>query len=278
MDISDPGFRPSAARGIVFNSVVVLWVLNSAIGALSSGGVVDWLMGEMGEVSLQMPLRKKRLEFTGFRWKSLSISKTYIKGYRPCRRPLSWAIWFKSWWCLTGPSTWTQNATQPSPDTPKTATSGDRLKTAKHHLNPDANPAKNPPPQRAEVTSLKPIKEKKQAPARGHKTQRNLAQTRPKQQPPGDRLKTAKHHLNPDANPAKNPPPQRAEVTSLKPIKEKKQAPARGHKTQRNLAQTRPKQQPPGDRLKTAKHHLNPDANPAKTLPRSVPKWQVWNP
>ena len=150
---------------------------------------------------------------------------------------------------------------------PKQQPPGDRLKTAKHHLNPDANPAKNPPPQRAEVTSLKPIKEKKQAPARGHKTQRNLAQTRPKQQPPGDRLKTAKHHLNPDANPAKNPPPQRAEVTSLKPIKEKKQAPARGHKTQRNLAQTRPKQQPPGDRLKTAKHHLNPDANPAKNPP-----------
>ena len=23
-----------------------------------------------------------------------------FKGYRPCRRPLSWAIWFKSWWCL----------------------------------------------------------------------------------------------------------------------------------------------------------------------------------
>ena len=144
---------------------------------------------------------------------------------------------------------------------------GDGLKTAKHHLNPDANPAKNPPPQRAEVTSLKPIKEKKQAPARGQKTQRNLAQTRPKQQPPGDGLKTAKHHLNPDANPAKNPPPQRAEVTSLKPIKEKKQAPARGQKTQRNLAQTRPKQQPPGDGLKTAKHHLNPDANPAKNPP-----------
>ena len=150
---------------------------------------------------------------------------------------------------------------------PKQQPPGDRLKTSKHHLNPDANPAKNPPPQRAEVTSLKPIKEKKQAPARGHKTQRNLAQTRPKQQPPGDRLKTSKHHLNPDANPAKNPPPQRAEVTSLKPIKEKKQAPARGHKTQRNLAQTRPKQQPPGDRLKTSKHHLNPDANPAKNPP-----------
>ena len=99
---------------------------------------------------------------------------------------------------------------------------------------------------------------------RGQKTQRNLAQTRPKQQPPGHGLKTAKHHLNPDANPAKNPPPQRAEVTSLKPLKEKKQAPARGQKTQRNLAQTRPKQQPPGDGLKTAKHHLNPDANPAK--------------
>ena len=71
------------------------------------------------------------------------------------------------------------------------------------------------------MTSLKPLKEKEQAPARGHKTQRNLAQTRPKQQPPGDRLKTSKHHLNPDANPAKNPPPQRAEVTSLKPLKEK---------------------------------------------------------
>ena len=150
---------------------------------------------------------------------------------------------------------------------PKQQPPGDRFKTSKHHLNPDANPAKNPPPQRAEVTSLKPIKEKKQAPARGHKTQRNLAQTRPKQQPPGDRLKTSKHHLNPDANPAKNPPPQRAEVTSLKPIKEKKQAPARGHKTQRNLAQTRPKQQPPGDRLKASKHHLNPDANPAKNPP-----------
>ena len=150
---------------------------------------------------------------------------------------------------------------------PKQQPPGDRLKTAKHHLNPDANPAKKPPPQRAEVTSLKPIKEKKQAPARGHKTQRNLAQTRPKQQPPGDRLKTSKHHLNPDANPAKNPPPQRAEVTSLKPLKEKKQAPARGHRTQRNLAQTRPKQQPPGHRLKTAKHHLNPDANPAKNPP-----------
>ena len=150
---------------------------------------------------------------------------------------------------------------------PKPQPPGDRLKTSKHHLNPDANPAKNPPPQRAEVTSLKPIKEKEQAPARGHKTQRNLAQRRPKQQPPGDRLKTSKHHLNPDANPAKNPPPQRAEVTSLKPIKEKEQAPARGHKTQRNLAQRRPKQQPPGDRLKTSKHHLNPDANPAKNPP-----------
>ena len=150
---------------------------------------------------------------------------------------------------------------------PKQQPPGDRLKTSKHHLNPDANPAKNPPPQRAEVTSLKPIKEKEQAPARGHKTQRNLAQRRP-----GDRFKTSKHRLNPDANPAKNPPPQRAEVTSLKPIKEKEQAPARGHKTQRNLAQRRPKQQPPGDRLKTSKH-LNPDANPAKkTLPRSVPK------
>ena len=150
---------------------------------------------------------------------------------------------------------------------PKQQPPGHALKTAKHHLNPDANPAKNPPPQGGEVTSLKPLKEKKQAPAPGQKTQRNLVQTRPKQQPPGHALKTAKHHLNPDANPAKNPPPRGGEVTSLKPLKEKKQAPARGHKTQRNLVQTRPKQQPPGDGLKTTKHHLNPDANPAKNPP-----------
>ena len=124
---------------------------------------------------------------------------------------------------------------------PKQQPPGDGLKTAKHHLNPDANPAKNPPPQGGEVTSLKPLKEKKQAPAPGQKTQRNLVQTRPKQQPPGHGLKTAKHHLNPDANPAKNPPPQGGEVTSLKPLKEKKQAPAPGQKTQRNLAQPHPK-------------------------------------
>ena len=168
-----------------------------------------------------------------------------------------------------------RNLAQPHP---KQQPPGDGLKTAKHHLNPDANPAKNPPPQGCEVTSLKPIKEKNQAPARGQKTQRNLAQPHPKQQPPGDGLKTAKHHLNPDANPAKNPPPQGCEVTSLKPLKDKKQAPARGHKTQRNLAQTRPKQQPPGDGLKTAKHHLNRTQTQQKTLPRRVAKWQVWNP
>ena len=144
---------------------------------------------------------------------------------------------------------------------------GDGLKTAKHHLNPDANLAKNPPPQRCEVTSLNPLKEKKQAPARRQKTRRNLARTRPEQQPPGDGLKTAKHHLNPDANLAKNPPPQRCEVTSLNPLKEKKQAPARRQKMRRNLARTRPEQQPPGDGLKTAKHHLNPDANLAKNPP-----------
>ena len=144
---------------------------------------------------------------------------------------------------------------------------GDGLKTAKHHLNPDANIAKNPPPQRGEVTSLKPLKEKKQAPARRQKTRRNLARTHPEQQPPGDGLKTAKHHLNPDANIAKNLPPQRGEVTSLNPLKEKKQAPARRQKTRRNLARTHPEQQPPGDGLKTAKHHLNPDANIAKNPP-----------
>ena len=61
-------------------------------------------------------------------------------------------------------------------------------------------------------------------------TRRNLARTHPERQPPGDGLKTAKHHLNPGSNLAKNPPPQRAEVTSLNPLKEKKQAPARRQK------------------------------------------------
>ena len=143
---------------------------------------------------------------------------------------------------------------------------GDGLKTAKHHLNPGSNLAKNPP-QRAEVTSLKPLKEKKQAPARRQKTGRNLARAHPERQPPGDGLKTAKHHLNPGSNLAKNPPPQRAEVTSLKPLKEKKQAPARRQKTGRNLARAHPERQPPGDGLKTAKHHLNPGSNLAKNPP-----------
>ena len=144
---------------------------------------------------------------------------------------------------------------------------GDGLKTAKHHLNPGSNLAKNPPPQRAEVTSLKPLKEKKQAPARRQKTGRNLARAHPERQPPGDGLKTVKHHLNPGSNLAKNPPPQRAEVTSLKPLKEKKQAPARRQKTGRNLARAHPERQPPGDGLKTAKHHLNPGSNLAKNSP-----------
>ena len=96
------------------------------------------------------------------------------------------------------------------------------------------------------------------------------ARTHPERQPPGDGLKTAKHHLNPDANIAKNPPPQGCEVTSLKPLKEKKQAPARRQKTRRNLARTRPERQPPGDGLKTAKHHLNPDANIARNRPQHV--------
>ena len=144
---------------------------------------------------------------------------------------------------------------------------GDGLKTAKHHPNPGSNLAKNPPPHRGEVTSLKPLKEKKQAPARRQKTRRNLARTHPERQPPGDGLKTAKHHLNPGSNLAKNPPPHRGEVTSLKPLKEKKQAPARRQKTRRSLARTHPERQPPGDGLKTAKHHLNPGSNLAKNPP-----------
>ena len=69
-----------------------------------------------------------------------------IKGYRPCRRPLSWAIWFKSWWCLTGPSTWTQNATQPSPDTPKTATSRRSTQNSQTPPKSGRKPSKKPPP------------------------------------------------------------------------------------------------------------------------------------
>ena len=150
---------------------------------------------------------------------------------------------------------------------PKQQPPGHGFKTAKHHLNPDANPAKKPSPAGWRSDKSETPKGQETAPAPGQKTQRNLVQTRPKQQPPGHGLKTAKHHLNPDANPAKNPPPQGGEVTSLKPLKDKKQAPAPGQKTQRNLVQTRPKQQPPGHGLKTAKHHLNPDANPAENPP-----------
>ena len=60
-------------------------------------------------------------------------------------------------------------------------------------------------------------------------------------------------------------PPQRGEVTSLKPIKEKKQAPARGQKTQRNLVQTRPKPQPAP--LRTQKT--------SRSLPRTTPRPQL---
>ena len=76
------------------------------------------------------------------------------------------------------------------------------------------------------------------------------ARTHPERQPSGDGFKTAKHHLNPGSNLAKNPPPHRGEVTSLKPLKEKKQAPARRQKTRRSLARTHPERQPPGDGLK----------------------------
>ena len=80
----------------------------------------------------------------------MKFSHTYIciifKGYRPCRRPLSWAIWFKSWWRLTGPSTWTQNATQPSPDTPKTATSRRSTQNSQTPPKSGRKPSKKPSP------------------------------------------------------------------------------------------------------------------------------------
>ena len=150
---------------------------------------------------------------------------------------------------------------------PKRQPLGDGLKTAKHHLNPASDEAKNPPPQRAEIAPLEPLKEKRQAPVRRQKTSRNLARTNPKRQPLGDGLKTAKHHLNPASDEAKNPPPQRAEIAPLEPLKEKRQAPVRRQKTSRNLARTNPKRQPLGDGLKTAKHHLNPASDEAKNLP-----------
>ena len=150
---------------------------------------------------------------------------------------------------------------------PKRQPLGDALKTAKHHLNPGSNQAKNRPSQRGEVAALEPLKEKRQAPVRRQKTWRNLARTNPKRQPLGDALKTAKHHLNPGSNQAKNRPSQRGEVAALEPLKEKRQAPVRRQKTWPNLARTNPKRQPLGDALKTAKHHLNPGSNQAKNRP-----------
>ena len=49
-------------------------------------------------------------------------------------------------------------------------------------------------------------------------------------------------------------------------------------KTRRNLARTHPKQQPLGNGGKTAKHHLNPGSDEAKTVLRRVAKWHLWNP
>ena len=150
---------------------------------------------------------------------------------------------------------------------PKRQPLGDGLKTAKHHLNPASDEAKNRPPQRGEMAPLEPLKEKTQAPVRRQKTSRNLARTNPKRQPLGDGLKTAKHHLNPNSDVAKNRPPQRGEMAPLEPLKEKRQAPVRRQKTWRNLARTNPERQPLGDGLKTAKHHLNPDSDVAKNRP-----------
>ena len=135
---------------------------------------------------------------------------------------------------------------------PKRQPLGDGSKTAKHHhLNPGSDEAKNRPSQRAEVTPLEPLKEKKQAPVRRQKTWRNLARTNPRQQPLGDGSKTAKHHLNPGSDEAKNRPSQDGEVTPLEPLNGKKQAPVRRQKTWRNLARTNPKRQPLGDACKT---------------------------
>ena len=79
-------------------------------------------------------------------WPSAQHGTAGFKGYRQCRRPLSWAIWFKSWWCLTGPSTWTQNATQPSPDTPKTATSRRSTQNSQTPPKSGRKPSKKPSP------------------------------------------------------------------------------------------------------------------------------------
>ena len=81
------------------------------------------------------------------------------------------------------------------------------------------------------MAPLEPLKEKRQAPVRRQKTSRNLARTNPKRQPLGDGLKTAKHHLNPASDEAKNRPPQRGEMAPLEPLKEERQAPVRRHET-----------------------------------------------
>ena len=84
------------------------------------------------------------------------------------------------------------------------------------HQSRERNAAwQNRPPQRGELAPLEPLKEKRQAPVPRQKTSRNLARTNPKRQPLDDGLKTAKHHLNPASDEAKNRPPQRAELSTF---------------------------------------------------------------
>ena len=118
--------------------------------------------------------------------------------------------------------------------------------------------------QAAEVAPLEPLKEKKRAPVRRHKTWRNRAGTNAKREPLGNGSETAKRQLNPSSGTAKNGPSRAAEVAPLEPLKEKKRAPGRRQKTWRNRAGTNAKREPLGNGSETAKRHLNPRSGTAK--------------
>ena len=106
----------------------------------------------------------------------------------------------------TGPSTWTQNATQPSPETPKTATSRRSTQNIQTPPKSGRKPSKKPSP--AACRSDKSETHKGEGTGSSTWTQ-NATQPSPetpKTATSRRSTQTSKHHLNPDANPAKTLP------------------------------------------------------------------------
>ena len=212
----------------------------------------------------------------------MAIKYIYIyifKGYRPCRRPLSWAIWFKSWWCLTGPSTWTQNATQPSPDTPKTATSRRPTQNSQTPPKSGRKPAKKPSPAACRSDKSETHKGEETGPS---------TWTQNATQPSPDTPKTATSRRS--TQNSQTPP-----KSGRKPSKKPSPAACRSDKSETHKGEetgpstwTQNATQPSPDTPKTAtsrRSTQNSQTPPKsgrkpskKPSPRSVPKWQVWNP